>query len=82
MDTAQTSDAAFSLLHSADWSVGDSAYTDPAIGRLTWLVYCHRGEQQVIAKADTQAMAWAGASDGRLRLHPFRRRDVTCSGPC
>ena len=52
------SDAAYSLLHAAGWSIGDAAYTDPNSGRLVWLVYCHRGEQQVIAKAECQTAAW------------------------
>lgn len=52
------SDAAYSLLHAVGWSIGDTAYTDPDIGRLVWMVYCHRGEQQVIAKAESQAAAW------------------------
>lgn len=34
-----TSDRAYSLLHAAGWSVGDTAYTDPSSGRLVWLVY-------------------------------------------
>jgi hypothetical protein len=58
MLVAWTSDAAYSLLHAARWSVGDTAYRDPDSGRLVWLVYCHRGEQQIIAKAESQTGAW------------------------
>ena len=58
MLVAWTSDAAYSLLHAAGWSIGDTAYRDPDSGRPVWLVYCHRGEQQIIAKAESQAAAW------------------------
>jgi hypothetical protein len=44
MLVALASDAAYSLLHSNGWSIGDTAYTDTNSGRLVWRVYCHRGE--------------------------------------
>lgn len=52
------SDAAYSLLHAVGWSIGDTAYHDPDTSQLVWLVYCHRGEQQVVAKAESQSAAW------------------------
>ena len=56
------SDLAFSTLHAAGGSAGDVTFTDPATGRLVWMVYAHRDEQQVIAKAESQAAAWAEAA--------------------
>lgn len=58
MLVAWTSDAAYWLLHAAGWSIGDTAYTVPDSGRVVWMVYCHRDEQQGIAKAESQAAAW------------------------
>ena len=52
------SDAAYSLLHAVGWSIGDTAYRNPATRRLVWMVYCHRGEQRIVAKAQSQAAAW------------------------
>lgn len=57
-----TSDAAYSLLHEAGWSVGDTAYADPDSGGLVWLVYAHRGQQQIVAKAESQTEAWNEAA--------------------
>ena len=53
-----TTDAAYSLLHDASWSVGDTAYRNPDSGRLIWLLYTHRSEQQIVANAASQAVAW------------------------
>jgi len=46
-----TSDTAYALLHDAGWSIGDTAYADPDSGRLIWMVYGHKDEQQIVAKA-------------------------------
>ncbi len=53
-----TFDAAYALLHEAGRSVGDTAYVAPDRRRLIWLVYAHRGEQQIVAKAKSQTAAW------------------------
>ncbi len=53
-----TSDAAYSLLHDAGWKIGDTTYADPDSGRLVWMVYAHRGEQKIVARAESQAAAW------------------------
>ena len=55
-----TSDGVYSLLHAAGWSIGDRAYTDPDSGRLVWMVYCHRGEQQIVATAESQTEIFDG----------------------
>jgi len=57
-----TSDAVYLLLHSAGWSIGDTAYTDSDSGQLVWLVWAHRGEQQIVAKAESPAAAWSEAA--------------------
>lgn len=62
MLVALTSDAAYSLLHAAGWSIDETAYTDTNSGRLVWLVYGHRGVQQVVAKAGSQSAAWNEAA--------------------
>ncbi len=41
---------------------GGNGYTDPITGRLVWMVYAHRGEHQVIAKAEMQPKAWQKAT--------------------
>ena len=56
--TPRTIDDAHTQLHTAGWSVGDIETLDLA-GRRVWHVYSHRGEQRVLARASTQAEAWA-----------------------
>ena len=57
---AQTIDDAHARLHAHGWSVGDIATLDFA-GRRVWHVYAHREEQRILARAPTQAEAWAEA---------------------
>ena len=49
----------YNRLHSAVWSIGDVCYLDN--GRRVWMVYAHRGEQKIVAKAPTQTEAWRRA---------------------
>ncbi len=47
------------LLTAAGWSVGDVSYK--VDGQTIWEVYCHRGEQKIVARAETQDAAWIEA---------------------
>ena len=50
-------DQAQAELHAAGWSTGDSATIED--GKLVWHVYCHRGNQKLVARNESRANAWA-----------------------
>ena len=54
-----STDDAYARLHSSGWSVGDLSYWED--GRRVWMVYVHRGEQKIVARADSQLDAWVRA---------------------
>jgi hypothetical protein len=39
-------------------AIGNTAFTEPDSGRLISLLYGHRAEQQVVAKAESPSAAW------------------------
>ncbi len=53
-------------LHAAGWSIGDMAIYLPA--GVVWMVYGHRGEQRIVAKAPQQADAWRQAAKMMRRI--------------
>ena len=55
-----STDGAYQRLHSAGWSVGDVCFLES--GWRVWTVFCHRGEQQIVAQAASQLDAWVRAS--------------------
>jgi hypothetical protein len=46
-------------LHAKGWSIGDVAFRT-ATGR-TWVVYCHRGADEIRVTGSTAAEAWSHA---------------------
>ena len=61
-----TSDDFYSRLHDAGWSVGDVSFK---LGdRRLWLVYCHRGDEKIVAKNPSQRDAWWEAFKMACRL--------------
>lgn len=59
MAVSETIDESQARLHRDGWSTGDMVIRT-SVG-LVWLVYAHRDEQQIVAKAQTQAEAWGEA---------------------
>ena len=59
-EAAQAIDAAQGELARHGWSAGDMALTTAA--GLIWMVYAHRGEHRIVAKAASQATAWSEAA--------------------
>ena len=55
-----STDDAYHRLHAAGWSVGDVGFLDN--GDRVWMVYAHRGEQKIAARANSQRDAWVRAS--------------------
>jgi hypothetical protein len=54
-----TIDECAAELRRLGWSVGDTLIrTDDG---LRWVVYCHRGEDRVVTKAQSQSEAWREA---------------------
>jgi hypothetical protein len=47
-------------LHNARWSTGDTAALEH--GQLTWLVYCHRGDEKLMARGSSRRDAWQAAA--------------------
>ena len=58
--TPLSTDDAYQRLHLAGWSVGDVCFLEN--DRRMWMVYAHRGEQKIVAKAPSQSDAWCRAS--------------------
>jgi hypothetical protein len=52
-------DALQNTLHDTGWSIGDTSTLEN--GRLTWLVYGHRGEHKLVAKGASRLEAWQAA---------------------
>ena len=60
------SDQSLTSLHDLGWSCGDVAfYEDKGI---VWVVYAHRGDQKVVARAPLQRDAWDSAAEQAERL--------------
>ena len=57
----RSSDKVMGLLARSGWSVDDVPYLDELTGLKGWQVYCHRGEQLVMVRAETQDAAWIEA---------------------
>jgi hypothetical protein len=54
-------DSCQSALHNAGWSIGDTAIRT-ATG-VVWMVYGHRGEHRIVAKAPKLEDAWRLAAE-------------------
>ena len=80
MLVAWTSDAAYSLLHAVGWCDRGHGLPGSDSGRPVWLgVTCHRGEQQIIAKAEMQAAACErGGQDGGAGRRPEAATKQKC----
>ena len=61
-----TTDDFYSRLHDAGWSVGDVAFN--VDGQRLWMVYCHRGDEKIVAKNPSQRDAWWEAFKMACRL--------------
>lgn len=59
-EVAQIIDAAQTELAHRSWSAGDMALTTTT--GVLWMVYAHRGEHRIVAKAESQATAWQEAA--------------------
>jgi hypothetical protein len=63
---SMNADTSQAKLHDAGWSVGEIAVRTPA--GAVWMVYCHRGDQRIVAKASNQEDAWREAAEMVKRL--------------
>jgi hypothetical protein len=59
MRAADTIDACQARLHAAGWSIGDMAVRTSK--GMMWVVFAHRGDERVVARAQRQAAAWKEA---------------------
>lgn len=56
------------FLHGLEWSTGDAKFIDMATGQAYWQVTCFRGEQVIIARAESQSEAWQAACNQAEQL--------------
>jgi hypothetical protein len=62
----QDLDRAQQTLYDAHWSTGDTAVQEN--GKLVWHVYCHRGEQKLVARGQSRIETWQAAVRMAVRL--------------
>jgi hypothetical protein len=59
MVSRKLSDELFSLLHRAEWSIGDTSFSDA--GGVYWLVYGTQGGYKILAEDADRGEAWKKA---------------------